>query len=147
RPAQPAGRWPTTRRSYAGRGPAPRPPRRPTTRPPPATARASAAVRAASGHGTPARGPRRDPAASALAPPPRRPSQALAGCSPPGKATPTLLKIWLGLALGCWPESGYPVPARLASGPADQAIGIVAAVELTRYKVPGRGECGAGIRG
>ena len=48
---------------------------------------------------------------------------------------------------GCWPGGGYRVPARLASGPANQAIGIVAAVELTRYKVPGRGECGAGIRG
>jgi hypothetical protein len=36
-----------------------------------------------------------------------------------------------GAHLGCWPEAGYPVPARLASGPANQPIGIVAAVELT----------------
>ena len=39
---------------------------------------------------------------------------------------------------------GYPVPARRASGPANQAVGIVAAVELTSYKVPGRRERGAG---
>jgi len=39
---------------------------------------------------------------------------------------------------------GYPVPARLAPGPANQAIGVVAAVELTSCKVPGRRERGAG---
>jgi hypothetical protein len=42
-----------------------------------------------------------------------------------------------GAHLGCWPEGGYPVPARLASGPANQAIGVVAAVELTSCRVPG----------
>jgi len=52
-----------------------------------------------------------------------------------------------GAHLGCWPEGGCPVPARLASGPANQAFGIVAAAELTSYTVPGRHECGAGIRG
>ena len=45
------------------------------------------------------------------------------------------------------PGGGYGVPARLASGPADQAIGVVAAVGLARGKVPGRRGCGAGIRG
>jgi len=52
-----------------------------------------------------------------------------------------------GAHLGCWPAGGYPVPARRASGPANQPTGIVAAVELTSYKVPGRRERGAGIRG
>ena len=43
--------------------------------------------------------------------------------------------------------AGCPVPARLASGPANQAIGVIAAVGLTSCRVPGRGERGAGIRG
>ena len=34
------------------------------------------------------------------------------------------------------PGGDYPVPARLASGPANQPIGIVGAVELTSCKVP-----------
>ena len=49
--------------------------------------------------------------------------------------------------LGCWPAGGCPVPARPASGPANQPFGVVAAVELTSCKVPGRRECGAGTRG
>src|SRR5262249_8515652 len=52
-----------------------------------------------------------------------------------------------GAHLGCWPRGGYRVPARLASGPANQPIGIVAAVELTSCKVPGRHERGAGAAG
>ena len=34
------------------------------------------------------------------------------------------------------PGASYPVPARLASGAANLAIGVVAAVELTSCKVP-----------
>ena len=45
------------------------------------------------------------------------------------------------------PGGGYGVPARLASGPADQAIGVVAVVGLASFTVPGRRERGAGIRG
>src|SRR5215471_13793601 len=45
------------------------------------------------------------------------------------------------------PGGGCPVPARLASGPANQPIGVVAAVELTSCTVPGRRGCGAGIGG
>jgi hypothetical protein len=41
---------------------------------------------------------------------------------------------------------GYRVPARLASGPANQAIGVVAVVGLASCTVPGRRERGAGIR-
>jgi hypothetical protein len=53
-----------------------------------------------------------------------------------------------GAHLGCRPNEGrYPVPARLASGPANRPFGIVAAVELTSYKVPGRREYSAGSRG
>src|SRR5215468_9905497 len=69
-----------------------------------------------------------------------------------------LLRCWLaGLGPGCrpvvdgglvrtWsagPGGGYRVPARLAPGPANQPIGVVAAVGLTRCKVPGRRERGA----
>jgi len=50
-------------------------------------------------------------------------------------------------APGLLAGGGYPVPARRASGSANQPTGIVAAVELTSYKVPGRRERGAGIRG
>ena len=42
--------------------------------------------------------------------------------------------------LGCWPGGGCPVPARLASGPASQPVGVVAAAGLTSRKVPGK--CG-----
>ena len=42
------------------------------------------------------------------------------------------------------PGASYPVPARLASGAANLAIGIVAGVELTSCRVPGRVERGAG---
>jgi len=50
-------------------------------------------------------------------------------------------------APGLLAGGGYPVPARRASGPANQPTGIVAAVELTSYTMPGRRERGAGIRG
>jgi hypothetical protein len=52
-----------------------------------------------------------------------------------------------GRPAGAWaagPGGGYPVPARPTSGPANQATGVVAAVELSSCKVPGRR--GAGIR-
>jgi hypothetical protein len=52
-----------------------------------------------------------------------------------------------GRAVRTWaagPGAGHPVLARRASGPANQPIGVVAAVELTSYKVPGRHGYGAG---
>jgi hypothetical protein len=57
--------------------------------------------------------------------------------------------VLLGRPVRTWagPRGGYPEPVRLASGAANQPIGVVAAVDLTGCKVPGGRECGAGIRG
>ena len=46
-------------------------------------------------------------------------------CCPAGRCAPGLLA-----------RGGYPVPARLASGPANQAIGIVAAVGSLAARCP-----------